>query len=93
MSVTVPRPDAVSNLENFIDGRWVAASPREWLDDVDPATGQVVARIPLSGSTEVDAAADAAIRCAGDADSSPDVGADLRNADRAVDPRFHGHGR
>jgi malonate-semialdehyde dehydrogenase (acetylating) / methylmalonate-semialdehyde dehydrogenase len=60
MSVTVSSPDAVCDLDNFIDGRWVPASSAEWLDDVDPATGEVVARIPLSESAEVDAAASAA---------------------------------
>ena len=33
---------------NFIDGSPVAAAASEWLDDVDPATGEKYARIASS---------------------------------------------
>src|SRR5437763_6724937 len=45
---------------NYIDGRHVPAA--EWLDDVDPATGEVHARIASSDARDVDAAVAAATR-------------------------------
>src|SRR3954470_15999828 len=47
-------------LQNYVGGRWVDASPSDALDDRDPATGELAARIPLSGAGEVDAAVRAA---------------------------------
>ena len=47
-------------LDNFVDGRWVAASTSELLDVTNPATGEVLARVPLSGREDVEAAVAAA---------------------------------
>jgi malonate-semialdehyde dehydrogenase (acetylating)/methylmalonate-semialdehyde dehydrogenase len=47
-------------LQNYIAGRWRDAAARDALDDRDPATGELTARVPLSGSTDVDAAVAAA---------------------------------
>jgi malonate-semialdehyde dehydrogenase (acetylating)/methylmalonate-semialdehyde dehydrogenase len=47
-------------LDNFVDGRWVAASSSELLDVTNPATGEVLARVPLSGREDVEAAVAAA---------------------------------
>lgn len=47
-------------LTNFIGGREVPPAAGQYLDDVDPATGEVIARIPRSGAADVDAAARAA---------------------------------
>jgi malonate-semialdehyde dehydrogenase (acetylating)/methylmalonate-semialdehyde dehydrogenase len=47
-------------LENVIGGRRVAPDAVESLDVLDPATGQALARVPLSGADAVDAAARAA---------------------------------
>ena len=47
-------------LRNYIDGAWVESESQETLDDVDPATGAVLARVPLSTAGDVDAAARAA---------------------------------
>ena len=47
-------------LENVIGGERVAAESGEQLDVLDPATGEVLARVPLSGPVEVDRAARAA---------------------------------
>jgi acyl-CoA reductase-like NAD-dependent aldehyde dehydrogenase len=44
---------------NYIGGEWVKPSVSEWLDVINPATGQVVARTPLSSRAEVDAGAGA----------------------------------
>ena len=50
----------VETLPNYIDGEWVAAAATDTLDDVDPATGEVLARVPLSTVADVDRAATAA---------------------------------
>jgi malonate-semialdehyde dehydrogenase (acetylating)/methylmalonate-semialdehyde dehydrogenase len=47
-------------LSNFINGRWVESPAKDWLDVTNPATGEVLARVPLSGSAEVTAAVEAA---------------------------------
>jgi malonate-semialdehyde dehydrogenase (acetylating)/methylmalonate-semialdehyde dehydrogenase len=52
--VTAPR------LPNYIDGGWVGAGNVETLADVDPASGEILAQVPLSGAAEVDAAVAAA---------------------------------
>jgi betaine-aldehyde dehydrogenase len=49
--VTSPR-----TLRNFIGGTFVDSDAGAMSDVVDPATGQVVARAPISGTEEVDAA-------------------------------------
>jgi malonate-semialdehyde dehydrogenase (acetylating) / methylmalonate-semialdehyde dehydrogenase len=51
---------AVITLQNFIAGRWQDATATG-LDDVpNPATGEVLARVPLSAAADVDAAVQAA---------------------------------
>jgi malonate-semialdehyde dehydrogenase (acetylating) / methylmalonate-semialdehyde dehydrogenase len=47
-------------LRNYVGGEWVAAAAVETLDDVDPASGETAALVPLSGAAEVDAAVAAA---------------------------------
>jgi len=47
-------------LENYIGGRWVAAGATSLLDVTNPASGEVLARVPLSGRLDVDAAVEAA---------------------------------
>jgi len=47
-------------LQNYIAGHWVDAAASDALDDRDPATGELAARIPLSGAADVDAAVQAA---------------------------------
>jgi malonate-semialdehyde dehydrogenase (acetylating) / methylmalonate-semialdehyde dehydrogenase len=47
-------------LKNYIGGEWRAAAGVEELVDVDPATGETVAMVPLSGEAEVEAAVAAA---------------------------------
>jgi malonate-semialdehyde dehydrogenase (acetylating) / methylmalonate-semialdehyde dehydrogenase len=43
-------------LQNYIAGRWRDAETGEALEDRDPATGELAARVPLSGAADVDAA-------------------------------------
>ncbi len=47
-------------LRNFIGGGWVEAAGSETLEDVNPATAEVAALVPLSGEADVDAAVRAA---------------------------------
>src|SRR5262245_59599534 len=49
-------------LKNFIDGRFVPPQGGEHLEDIGPATGQLVAQVPRSGASDVDAAVAAAQR-------------------------------
>jgi len=51
---------ATRTLRNHIGGAWVDAAAAQTLDDIDPATGAVEARVPLSGPADVDAAVKAA---------------------------------
>lgn len=45
---------------NYINGEWIKPDVKEYLDVINPATGQVIARTPLSSASDVDAAAVAA---------------------------------
>jgi malonate-semialdehyde dehydrogenase (acetylating)/methylmalonate-semialdehyde dehydrogenase len=47
-------------LQNYIAGQWRDAATGETLDDRDPATGELAARVPLSSAADVDAAVQAA---------------------------------
>jgi acyl-CoA reductase-like NAD-dependent aldehyde dehydrogenase len=47
---------AATDLHNFIDGASSATSNGERLDVLDPATGELLGRVPLSGAEEVDRA-------------------------------------
>ncbi len=46
----------------FIDGRWVDAASGETMETLNPATGEVLARVPRSGQVDVDRAVAAARR-------------------------------
>ncbi len=51
---------AIRTLDNFIAGRWVPSAATQ-LDDVpNPATGELLARVPLSTAADVEAAVQAA---------------------------------
>jgi malonate-semialdehyde dehydrogenase (acetylating) / methylmalonate-semialdehyde dehydrogenase len=54
---------AAPRLPNYIGGTWADAEGVETLADVDPASGETLAQVPLSGAAEV-AAAVAAARAA-----------------------------
>ncbi len=51
MSLTIP---------NFIAGRWVPSSAADSLPIMNPATGEMLGRVPLSSAQEIGAAVDAA---------------------------------
>jgi malonate-semialdehyde dehydrogenase (acetylating) / methylmalonate-semialdehyde dehydrogenase len=45
---------------NYINGEWVQPNVDQYLDVINPATGGIVAKTPLGGKADVDAAAQAA---------------------------------
>lgn len=47
-------------LENYVGGAWTKASFEEAADVINPATGETLARVPLSAATDLDAAVEAA---------------------------------
>ncbi|HTR01762.1 MAG TPA: CoA-acylating methylmalonate-semialdehyde dehydrogenase [Thermoanaerobaculia bacterium] len=47
-------------LQNFVGGRWVSSAATELLDVHNPATGETIARTPLSTGADLDAAVAAA---------------------------------
>ncbi len=59
MSTTVPAPQktGVRTLHNYVGGKWVASSSSDTLDITNPATGEVLARVPLSSKEELNDAA------------------------------------
>ena len=52
--------DAVETLSNYINGEFVEPSSGAYLDDINPATGEVCARIPASSEEDVNTAVAAA---------------------------------
>src|SRR6202795_1478101 len=59
MNMTVAAPPA-TKIPQFINGHWVESHASEWLDVVNPATVEVLGRVPISGAAEVTRAIDAA---------------------------------
>src|SRR5881398_3019072 len=53
---------STQELKNFIDGRWVAASTGETFENIDPATGELIANVAKSGAADVDRAIESAKR-------------------------------
>ena len=51
---------ATPHLQNYIDGRWTDSASGEAFEDLDPATGQVIATATRSTKADVDRAVDAA---------------------------------
>ena len=57
MSTAVATP---LQLPQYVNGEWIESTATEWLDVPNPATGDVLARVPLSGAEEVNKAVEAA---------------------------------
>jgi malonate-semialdehyde dehydrogenase (acetylating) / methylmalonate-semialdehyde dehydrogenase len=57
---TVESTSTAITLPNYIGGRFSEVAGVEVLEDHDPASGELLARVPLSGAAEVDAAVAAA---------------------------------
>ncbi|MBW4518145.1 MAG: CoA-acylating methylmalonate-semialdehyde dehydrogenase [Scytolyngbya sp. HA4215-MV1] len=52
--------ESLTVLQNYINGVWTAASTSDALEVTNPATAEVLARVPLSSMVELDQAAQAA---------------------------------
>ena len=50
----------MKTLRNFIGGAWVPPHTAEYLDLTNPATGESLGKVPLSGARDVDDAVAAA---------------------------------
>jgi malonate-semialdehyde dehydrogenase (acetylating) / methylmalonate-semialdehyde dehydrogenase len=57
--MTVAAPP-LTKVSNYINGRWVESRASEWLDLTNPATGEAIAKVPLSNVSEVNSAVEAA---------------------------------
>jgi malonate-semialdehyde dehydrogenase (acetylating)/methylmalonate-semialdehyde dehydrogenase len=55
---TIAAPPVI-RLTNFIDGKWTDSPSSEWRDVVNPATGEVLAQVPLADAAEVNRAVEA----------------------------------
>ncbi len=60
MTATTHSPSRVQELSNFVNGEHAAAASGQASDVVDPSTGEVYARAPVSGAADVDTALRAA---------------------------------
>src|SRR4030095_575025 len=49
-----------AKVPHFINGQWIESNAREWSDVLNPATGESLAKVPISDSAEVTKAIDAA---------------------------------
>src|ERR687894_2488653 len=57
MATTTP---STRLLDNYVAGRWTPATGDDALDVTNPATGETIARVPLSAADDLDAAVQAA---------------------------------
>jgi malonate-semialdehyde dehydrogenase (acetylating) / methylmalonate-semialdehyde dehydrogenase len=57
--MTVAAPP-LTKVPNYVNGQWVESKASEWLDVTNPATGEAIAKVPLSSATEVASTAEAA---------------------------------
>lgn len=61
----------MKSIANLIDGEFREAADGGWLDNPEPATGEILCRVPDSGPEDVGAAVDAAARAFADWASLP----------------------
>src|SRR5271169_6319233 len=57
--MTIAAPP-LTKVPNYVNGQWVESNAKEWFDVTNPATGETIAKAPLSGAAEVAAAVEAA---------------------------------
>src|SRR5437660_8790014 len=50
----------LTKVPNYINGQWQDSSAKDWQDVINPATGEVIARVPISDVAEVTKAIEAA---------------------------------
>ena len=73
-----PNDTTLQKVKLLIDGEWVESQTTEWHDIVNPATQQVLAKVPFATAAEVDAAVSAAQRAFQTWKLTP-IGARMRN--------------
>jgi malonate-semialdehyde dehydrogenase (acetylating)/methylmalonate-semialdehyde dehydrogenase len=54
-------PESVRTLQNYVGGRWIASDATRFGDIHNPATGELLARVPFGTASDVDRAAQAAL--------------------------------
>ncbi|HET9406215.1 MAG TPA: CoA-acylating methylmalonate-semialdehyde dehydrogenase [Candidatus Sulfotelmatobacter sp.] len=57
--MTVAAPP-ITKVPHYINGQWIESRSADWRDVINPATGEVLANVPLADATEVNAAIEAA---------------------------------
>ena len=50
----------INHIENYIDGKWTPSSATDYLDIINPATQDLLAKVPASNKKEIDEAVNAA---------------------------------
>jgi malonate-semialdehyde dehydrogenase (acetylating) / methylmalonate-semialdehyde dehydrogenase len=50
----------LTKVPNYVNGQWVESKASEWLEVTNPATGEAIAKVPLSSAKEVGEAVEAA---------------------------------
>jgi malonate-semialdehyde dehydrogenase (acetylating)/methylmalonate-semialdehyde dehydrogenase len=58
MTITTAPP--ITTVPQYVDGRWEKSRSSEWQQVINPATGEVLARVPLADAAEVTRAIEAA---------------------------------
>src|SRR5882757_6959711 len=53
-------PSTVSDVLNYIGGKWTKSASQEIIDVVNPATKEILGRVPMSGADDVEQAVKAA---------------------------------
>ena len=57
--MTIAAPP-LTRVANFANGRWVESTASEWIDVPNPATGETLAKVPMSSAAEVAAVVESA---------------------------------
>ncbi|MCK5606758.1 aldehyde dehydrogenase family protein, partial [Candidatus Pacearchaeota archaeon] len=52
--------NTIEHIENYIDGKWVASSTTDFMDIINPANQDILAKVPASNKEEMDKAVTAA---------------------------------
>jgi malonate-semialdehyde dehydrogenase (acetylating)/methylmalonate-semialdehyde dehydrogenase len=60
MNASLPDAVQIQTAKLLINGQWLDSTSNDWLDVLNPATQQVLARVPMATNEEVDAAVNAA---------------------------------
>src|SRR5208283_57264 len=58
--MTTIAPTQIADVLNYVGGEWRKSAAHETLDVINPATAEIIARVPMSTVPEIDAAVEAA---------------------------------